>query len=204
MVRLAISARPSRRMKVHIVAAHHGADSAVEHAADGALEAAGTIKCDVRIFSIKQIILGVLESILHREFEFDDILVLRQHGSPLLHAPVAGHVDHFDTFDRIRDVPSRSRHSGTVVLAKAEHNASLAGLDDIEAGQQPQDQQDEQNAASANRPPAAAPAASAPTARAEQTPEQVSKQVIQVRRPLSRIALPRVSTVVVPSHESSE
>src|SRR5690606_11003439 len=83
----------------------------------------------------------------------DDVLIIGQHQglSQLLTArstafrcPVADldgthllHIDDCHAFDRIRNMPTRTRHGGLDVLAELQYHATGALVDDIESGSEP-------------------------------------------------------------------
>jgi hypothetical protein len=149
----------------------------------------------VRIPVGEEVVFRILQGVLHGELQVDDVFVVGQHerlGQHLgldavleahFHGAYLLHVDHFHGLDRIGQMPARAGHGGFGVFTETQHDTALAGIDDIEAGGQPdQDGQADEQAGAAGDIELAAAADTrrrlvAATALA---PEQVVQAAIEV------------------------
>jgi hypothetical protein len=149
----------------------------------------------VRIPVGEQVVFRILEGVLHGELQVDDVLVVGEHqrlGQHLgldavleahFHGTDLFHVDHFHGLHRIGQMPARAGHGGLGVFAEAQHDAALAGIDDIEAGGQPDQhgQADEQAGAAGDVELAAATDARRRLVAASAlAPEQLVQAAIEV------------------------
>ena len=130
--------------EVHGVLADHGPLRTLDDLLQG----------QVRIGHVKQIGLGVLDLVLHRKADVDDVFILRQHHGFLGHrglrllsstGTIADldkalliHVDHLDRFNGRRQVPVESGQGGVLVGAESGHDSAPTFVHQINAGQQPQ------------------------------------------------------------------
>ena len=110
---------------------------------------------------VKQILHGVIDFVLHAELHVDDVFVARKHGgffgdSAQLALLKSGGLPHgteahlaaqhlgdlrlVDAFDGHGPGVMGAGALSTVVLAEAQHHALLVGVNDVDAGKQPQTQ----------------------------------------------------------------
>ena len=93
----------------------------------------------------------ILQDVLHRELDIDDVLVVGQHQCFLEHLVAfrtaiadldrayACQVDQFVRVDRIRQAPLQARICRFDKLAETQHDTTLACIDDVQAAGQPDD-----------------------------------------------------------------
>ena len=98
---------------------------------------------------IEQIVLGIVQDVLHRELDVDDVLVVGEHQRFVedgiacraaiadLDCPHAGEIHQLVVLDRIGHAPAQARLGGLGVAAEAHLDPALAGIDDVEAAGRP-------------------------------------------------------------------
>ena len=99
---------------------------------------------------IEQVVLRILDYVLHGELDVDDVLVVRDHQGLILHFVLdvvvavtdfdgsnPSHIDDLDGLNRPRQVPARTRIRSRTELSETQHDSLLAGLDNVETAEQP-------------------------------------------------------------------
>ncbi len=135
---------PFVQHEIDLVAAHHFADRGFGRLLDDILRVA------LARSVVEQEGARVLDVVLHRQLDIDDVLVRGQHQrlfrNPRLggiavadfHAAHFGQVNDLHLFNRERRVPLQPRLCYPVEAAQTQHHALLAGVHHVETAGQPQ------------------------------------------------------------------
>ena len=185
-----------RQSCAHRHVAHH-----LAHCGFGGLH-----HCAGRVFALEQIGARIVQPVLHREFDLDDVLVGSQHRgftqarglddvvAPHIHGADLGHEHQFMPLHGVWQAPVKAGTHGGFVAAKTCDDGLLAFLHDEKTGPQPDQQGDDRNQAQAisgilhvglkTAPTTTRGTATAIAVAAEQSTQfavEVTPQLIQVR-----------------------
>jgi len=157
---------------------------------------------------VEEILHRVLEDVLDGELDIDDVFVIGEHQGLFQHLVALGaaiadfdgahprHIHQFVGLEGVRQAPSEARFGGFFELAELKHDAALGLVDDVEAGGQPDEQDENGQEADAAAQEAgievhlghatvvAAIAAALLAQQAGKTPVEIAPEFFQVRRPL--------------------